>query len=49
VLPAPDAPPVAARLEIALGQPRGRVTHRTCRQLDDVLIIVWQHCCRGWS
>jgi len=46
VLPASGTAPVAARLERALGQRCGRVTHRTCRRSRDVLAIVEQHCCR---
>jgi hypothetical protein len=49
VLPASDAPPGATGLERALGQSRGRVAHRTCRELEDLPFIVEQHCYRVWS
>jgi len=49
MLPASDAPPVAARLERAPGQRRGRVTHRACRRSEVVLMIVEQPCCCVWS
>ncbi len=48
-LSAPDAPPVAAGLERALGQGCGCVTQRTCRRAEEVLFIVEQDRCRVLS